>query len=87
MVLYGGLLVLTPVFYGVLLGRLPTEISHRGARWSEVADEALGTFENAINSLQIDSSDLRAKLVQQELRLDRPVRGTSGRHALIETAA
>lgn len=38
--IYGGLLVLTPLFHG-LGGRLPIEISHRGAKWPEPAEEAV----------------------------------------------
>jgi len=30
---YGGLLLLTPLFQGLFYGRLPIELSHRGARW------------------------------------------------------
>ncbi|HET9677188.1 MAG TPA: hypothetical protein VFP21_06765, partial [Solirubrobacterales bacterium] len=37
---YGGLLLLTPLLRGVLHGHLPIELSHRGAKWPELADVA-----------------------------------------------
>jgi hypothetical protein len=53
---YGGLLVLTPLFHG-LSGRLPIEISHRGAKWpapsaTERADERIERLEAELDRLQ-----------------------------------
>jgi hypothetical protein len=40
LVFYGGLLLITPAFSGLIRGRLPTEISARGAKFSEEADRS-----------------------------------------------
>lgn len=45
---YGGLLLLTPLFHGVLHGRLPTELSHRGAKWPADAEKVLASVEARI---------------------------------------
>jgi hypothetical protein len=54
---YGGLLLLTPLFQGVFYGRLPIEISHRGARWPEgspveEAEEKIDELEAELDNLQ-----------------------------------
>lgn len=66
---YGGLLLLTPLFYGLIRGKLPIEVSARGAKFSEAADEALGKAEAAIERLQTDSTALRADLVELQLQM------------------
>jgi hypothetical protein len=40
LVFYGGFLLLTPAFWGLIRGRLPTEISSRGAKYTEVGESA-----------------------------------------------
>jgi hypothetical protein len=65
--IYGGLLLLTPLFYGLWRGRLPIEISHRGAKWAEAADQTLEKAQAAIKTLQEDATELRSKLVKLEL--------------------
>ena len=68
--LYAGLLVLMALFYGVLRGTLPVEISQQGAKWPQAASAANVTLDGldaAVKSLQRDSTDLRAKLVEAEL--------------------
>lgn len=46
--IYAGLLLLTPLFYGLLRGRVPIEISHRGAKWAVEAEEKLARAEDAL---------------------------------------
>jgi hypothetical protein len=70
-IVYGGLLLLTPLFYGLLQGRLPIEISHRGARWQEAANETIDGLSASVRTLQQDSTDLRVRLVQQQLEIQR----------------
>lgn len=68
--LYAGLLLLTPLFYGLLRGTLPIEISQQGAKWPQAANAASVTIdqlEAAIKDLQADSTDLRAKIADLEL--------------------
>ncbi len=67
---YGGLLLLTPLFYGVLRGTLPSEISQQGAKWPQAASAASATIddlEGAVRELQGDLTDLRATLAELEL--------------------
>jgi hypothetical protein len=63
--IYGGLLLLTPFFYGAMRGRLPIEISHRGAKWAVEAEEALDKAEKTIASLEAE----RAQLVAERVKL------------------
>jgi hypothetical protein len=65
---YGGLLLLMPLFYGLIRGTLPSRISQQGAEWPQAASATnvtLDKFDAAIKRLQRDSADLRAKLVEQ----------------------
>jgi hypothetical protein len=55
---YGGLLLLTPFFEGVLNGRMPIEISHRGAKWQEQspleqAKEKIASLEAELDTLKL----------------------------------
>ncbi len=64
---YGGLLLLTPLFYGLLLGTLPIEISHQGAKWPQAASatkETIDQLEAALRDLQGDSTDLQAQIAE-----------------------
>jgi hypothetical protein len=65
--LYAGLLLLTPLFYGVLRGTLPSEISQQGAKWPQAASVTLDGLEAAVKGLQRDSADLRTELLEKEL--------------------
>jgi hypothetical protein len=50
---FGGLLVATPLLQGVINGRLPTEITARGAKYDpEEVSEGLGALEDRINALE-----------------------------------
>jgi hypothetical protein len=57
---YGGLLLLTPLFQGVLHGQLPTELSHRGAKWAP-AKEAVARLEEQIARLEAERDILQSK--------------------------
>lgn len=62
-VFYGALLVLTPAIAGLVRGRLPVEISARGARFADSADEALEALEKTTTDLE-KSTRLIAEDVQ-----------------------
>ncbi|HLM86347.1 MAG TPA: hypothetical protein VK272_09185 [Solirubrobacteraceae bacterium] len=70
-VVYSGLLLFTPLFYGLAQGLPPNEISPRGAKWPAAATETLQGFERSLDTLRSDSTDLRARLVEQQLEMDR----------------
>lgn len=68
--IYGGLLLLMALVYGVLRGTLPVEVSQQGAKWPQAASAAnitLDGLDASVRRLQRDSTDLRAKLVEKEL--------------------
>lgn len=51
-VFYGGLLLITPAYSGLVGGRLPVEISARGARFVEEASESVEATKAAIEALE-----------------------------------
>jgi hypothetical protein len=52
LVFYGVLLLATPVFSGLIRGRLPIEISTRGAKFASETDQAADRDEAAIRELE-----------------------------------
>jgi hypothetical protein len=58
MVFYGGLLLITPAFSGLIEGRLPIEISARGARFAERADQSIESTKEALWTLEQTTADL-----------------------------
>lgn len=59
---YGWLLLATPAFAGIVRGRLPVEISTRGARFAEEADQATKLQAQKIEALEQLTADLAGKL-------------------------
>jgi hypothetical protein len=58
LVFYGWLLLATPAFSGLVRGRLPIEISTRGARFAEGAEYSATLNEEKIANLERVTSDL-----------------------------
>lgn len=52
LVFYGDLLLVTPAFSGLIWGRLPTEISSRGAKFPGGADQSTDTNRAAVKDLE-----------------------------------
>lgn len=52
LVFYGSLLLVTPAFSGLIWGRLPTEISSRGAKFSGGTDQSTDTNRAAVKDLE-----------------------------------
>jgi hypothetical protein len=61
-VFYGGLLLITPAFAGLVGGRLPIEISARGARFAERAGQTVESTEKALQALERTTADRSAGL-------------------------
>lgn len=61
-VFYGGLLLITPVFSGLVEGRLPIEISARGARFADRADQSAESTDKAVRALEQRIVDLNERL-------------------------
>ena len=55
---YGCLLLITPAFAGLIRGRLPIEISTRGARFAEEADRSERLTEAKIDGLELATDAL-----------------------------
>lgn len=59
---YGWLLLVTPAFSGLIRGRLPIEVSTRGARFAEEAEHATELNEKKIMDLERVTRDLAEDL-------------------------
>jgi hypothetical protein len=71
LVFYGGLLLITPAFSGLIWGRLPTEISARGAKFAEGADRSAALNEAKIEELKRTTSALTEGLATVHLEIER----------------
>jgi hypothetical protein len=71
LVFYGCLLLVTPAFSGLVRGHFPVEISTRGARFVEEADQSTELHEERIASLKRLSDDLGERLKIAEVEIKR----------------
>lgn len=71
LVFYGGLLLITPVFSGLIYGRLPIEISTRGAKFAEEDERWTELDEVAIRKLEGDIADLAQALADTQIKTER----------------
>ncbi len=70
-VLYGCLLMLTPAYSGLARGRLPVEISTRGAKFAEESDLAAERHEATIRELELTTKRLGQDLERAVVEIDR----------------
>ncbi len=70
MFFYGSLLLVTPAFSGLVRGRLPIEISTRGARFATEADESAARNEAAVRKLEGTARQLAQSLKATQLAVD-----------------
>ena len=70
LVFYGSLLIITPAVSGLAWGRLPTEISTRGAKFAEEADRSADLGDRVIRKLELDLEDLADGLGQVEVEIN-----------------
>jgi hypothetical protein len=75
MIFYGWLLFATPVFSGLIRGRLPVEISTRGAKFAEGADRSADLNETDIRRLERTVSYLADDLVEARAEIHKLKRG------------
>ena len=71
LVFYGGLLLITPAFSGLVRGRLPVEISARGAKFAEETVHSGGKTEAEIDELQQKANDLTEGLDLANIEINR----------------
>jgi len=74
---YGGLVVLTPVFRGMILGRLPIEISARGAKFAEEVDESIGATQALVAAHQQQIAALETQALRSRLNIDQLASGAN----------
>lgn len=70
MIFYGDLLLITPTFSGLLRGRLPIEISTRGAKFAAKADESAGQNEAAIQKLEGTTRQFAQRLRDAQIEVN-----------------
>jgi hypothetical protein len=70
LVFYGELLLVTPVFSGLAHSRLPIEISTRGAKFAEWADQSAAQDEAAIMHLEGITKQLTGELDDAKIHID-----------------
>lgn len=71
LVFYGCLLLITPALIGLLHGRLPTEISTRGAKFAEEADQSAELTKAAVKQLERTTGDLSEDLASAQIEINR----------------
>lgn len=71
LVLYGSLLLITPAFVGLVRGKLPIEVSTRGAKFAEEADLSGGQGEAEVEELEQTISALVEGLAAVNMEIKR----------------
>jgi hypothetical protein len=71
LVFYGGLLLITASVSGIVGGRLPIEISTRGAKFAGETDQAAGATRAAIEKLEAITAGLDVRLIAAGVRINR----------------
>jgi len=70
-VFYGGLLILVPAYRGLVAGRLPSEISARGAKFAEETADSIETTQKLVAELDRGLRAAEASLLRAHLKIDR----------------
>jgi hypothetical protein len=71
LVFYGDLLLITPALSGLIRGRLPTEISTRGAKFAEETDQSTEAAKAAIEKLEQATDSLGEGLTAAHIEIKR----------------
>lgn len=69
LVFYGALLLITPAFSGLIGGHLPIEISTRGAKFAEEADQSTKWNEKKLEELERASEDHTVELQTVQIEI------------------
>lgn len=70
LIFYGGLLLATPAFSGLIRGRLPVEISTRGAKFADEADRSTELATTAIETLDLRIREIDDGLTEARADID-----------------
>ena len=71
LIFYGDLLLVTPALLGLHRGRLPIEISTRGAKFAEGSEWSANLDEAAIMELEASTRDLAQELADAQIDIQR----------------
>jgi len=69
-VFYGGLLIATPAYRGVIGGRLPIEVSTRGAKFAEDAADSIEETQKLVEELRERLRKSEATVARTRLNID-----------------
>jgi hypothetical protein len=69
LVFYGSLLLITPAISGLIGGRLPIEITTRGAKFAEDANHAAEVDRAAIRNLERTTGELLETCTEVEIEI------------------
>jgi hypothetical protein len=76
LVFYGCLLLITPAFSGLIGGRLPIEISARGARFAEETEQSAELADARIDELEKATDALAGELITAHNEIKQLGKGT-----------
>ncbi len=76
-VFYGGLLVATPLFRGLVGGKLPIEVSARGAKYAEEAAESIEETKKQMDALRLRMRNAESAVARTRLNVDQLADETS----------
>ena len=71
LIFYGSLLLITPVFSGLIRGRLPIEIPTRGAKFAKEADQSAEAVKTTIKKLEQTTKSLIEDVSAANLEIER----------------
>jgi hypothetical protein len=77
LVFYGGLLIATPLFRGLIGGNLPIEISARGAKFAEETADSIEETKRLVLNVRQGLASTEAKIVRARLNIDQLAKKTS----------
>lgn len=75
-VFYGALLIITPLFRGIVHGTLPTEISARGAKFADSLDNSLKDTQQILDDHRKELDDIKVFNLETRVKVDE-IEGTT----------
>lgn len=87
LIFYGDLLLITPALLGLLHGRLPIEISTRGAKFAERSERWTELDEAVVKKLEATTDDLAQGLADANFEIDRlgKIAGEDSKHPEVDS--
>lgn len=76
-VFYGGLLIVVPAYRGLVSGRLPIEVSARGAKFAEETADSIEATQEVVSELEQGLQAVEASAMRARLNIDQIAREKS----------